>query len=237
MSPRRSMAEARLTRRRIIDRSLELASTEGLEGLTIGRLAAELEMSKAGVLGHFGTKESLQLAVVDAAAEMFAREVPQRVHGVPSGAPYLRAVCEAWVSYLERDVLPGGCFFTAAAAEFDGRDGPVRNAVAAMDALWQRDLRVHIRRAVGDGDLPSGTDPEQLVYELYGVMLALNQRLQLHRDRTAPVRARRAIGRLLGSDSPSPRPLGGAREEREGQALAGPEPAAVSSRAAPAGRR
>ncbi|WP_053737274.1 TetR/AcrR family transcriptional regulator [Nocardia sp. NRRL S-836] len=197
MSPRRSVADTRETRQRILDHSLAIASQEGLEGLTIGRLAAELGMSKAGLLGHFGTKETLQLAVVDAAAEVFLREVPRRVKQLPSGLPRLRDVCEAWVSYLERNVLPGGCFFTAATAEFDGRSGPVRDALAGMNALWRRDLRIHIRRAVSDGDLPAGTDVEQLIYELLGIMLALNHFLQLEKDDAAPARARRALERLF----------------------------------------
>jgi AcrR family transcriptional regulator len=197
MSPRNSVLEAGRTRQRIVDRALTLASVDGLEGLTIGRLATELGMSKAGVLGHFGTKESLQLAVVDAAAEMFAREVPQRARGVPPGLAHLSALCAAWVSYLERELLPGGCFFTAVAAEFDGHGGPVRDAVAGLDSLWRRDLSIHIRRAVTAGDLPADTDPDQLVYELVGIMLALNHSLQLHHDRQAPGRARRAVQRLL----------------------------------------
>ncbi|MFI9604589.1 TetR/AcrR family transcriptional regulator [Streptomyces sp. NPDC052043] len=197
MSPRNSVLEASLTRQRIVDRGLMLASVDGLEGLTIGRLATELGMSKAGVLGHFGTKEGLQLAVVDAAAELFAREVPQHARGVPPGLTHLHTLCEAWVSYLEREVLPGGCFFTAAAAEFDGRSGPVRDAIAGMDALWRRDLGIHIRRAITAGDLPADTDPDQLVYELVGIVLALNHSLQLHHDKQAPARARRAMQRLL----------------------------------------
>ncbi|MEU9288948.1 TetR/AcrR family transcriptional regulator [Streptomyces sp. NPDC048275] len=197
MSPRNSVLEAGRTRQRIVDRGLTLASVDGLEGLTIGRLATGLGMSKAGVLGHFGTKESLQLAVVDAAAEMFAREVPQRARGVLPGLAHLRALCEAWVSYLERQLLPGGCFFTAAAAEFDGRGGPVRDALAGLDSLWRRNLSIHIRRAINVGDLPPETDPDQLVYELVGIMLALNHSLQLHRDKQASGRARCAVQRLL----------------------------------------
>ncbi|MEU7479647.1 TetR/AcrR family transcriptional regulator [Lentzea sp. NPDC042327] len=197
MSPRRSAADTRETRQRILGHSLAIASQEGLEGLTIGRLATELGMSKAGLLGHFGTKEALQLAVVDAAAEVFLREVPRRVKQLPSGLPRLKDVCEAWVSYLERNVLPGGCFFTAATAEFDGRSGPVRDALAGMNALWRRDLRIHIRRAVSDGDLPPDTDVEQLIYELLGIMLALNHFLQLEKDPAAPARARRALERLF----------------------------------------
>lgn len=197
MSPRRSVADTLETRQRILDHSLAIASAEGLEGLTIGRLATELEMSKAGLLGHFGTKEALQLAVVDQAAEVFQREVPRKVKQMPSGMPRLREVCEAWVSYLERNVLPGGCFFTAATAEFDGRSGRVRDALAGMNALWRRDLRIHARRAISDGDLPGDTDVDQLIYELLGIMLALNHFLQLEHDSAAPRRARQALTRLL----------------------------------------
>ncbi|MGW6447545.1 TetR/AcrR family transcriptional regulator [Lentzea sp. NPDC055074] len=197
MSPRRSVADTLETRQRILDRSLAIASAEGLEGLTIGRLATELGMSKAGLLGHFGTKEALQLAVVDQAAEVFLREVPRKVKQMPSGLPRLIDVCEAWVSYLEREVLPGGCFFTAATAEFDGRSGRVRDALAGMNALWRRDLRIHIRRAVSDGDLKPDTDVDQMIYEILGVMLALNHFLQLEHDAAAPRRARQALKRLL----------------------------------------
>ncbi|SDH06509.1 transcriptional regulator, TetR family [Lentzea fradiae] len=197
MSPRRSVADTLETRQRILDHSLAIASAEGLEGLTIGRLAGELGMSKAGLLGHFGTKEALQLAVVDQAAEVFLREVPRKVKQMPSGLTRLKSVCEAWVSYLERNVLPGGCFFTAATAEFDGRSGPVRDALAGMNALWRRDLRIHIRRAVNDDELPGDTDVDQLVYEILGVMLALNHFLQLEKDPEAPRRARQALKRLF----------------------------------------
>jgi len=197
VSPRRSVADTLETRQRILDRSLAIASAEGLEGLTIGRLADEMGMSKAGLLGHFGTKEGLQLAVVDEAAAVFSREVPERVKQAPSGLPHLRAVCEAWVSYLEREVLPGGCFFTAATTEFDGRSGRVRDALAGMNALWRRDLRIHTRRAMSFGELPGDTDVDQLIYEVVGIMLALNHFLQLEHDNAAPARARRALERLL----------------------------------------
>jgi hypothetical protein len=137
--------------------------------------------------------------VVATAAEVFSREVPQRSRGVSSGLPRLRALCESWISYLERGVLPGGCFFTAAATEFDGRDGPVRDAVAGLYSRWLRDLRGHVRRAVHHGDLPPDTDPDQLVFEIVGIMLALNHVAQLQADPSAAGRARRAVDRLLRS--------------------------------------
>jgi AcrR family transcriptional regulator len=198
VSPRRSVAEARQTRAEILAKGVRLASAEGLEGLTIGRLAAELHMSKSGVLGHFGSKEELQLAVIDAAAEIFTREVADRASGSEPGLPRLRAMCAAWVSYLERRVFPGGCFFTAAAAEFDDRPGRVRNTIAGLASVWNRDVYRQVRTAVAAGDLPGDTDADQLVFEIEGVILSLNNAMQLHRDTTAPARARRALARLIG---------------------------------------
>jgi AcrR family transcriptional regulator len=207
MSPRRSVAEARQTRADILSCGMRLASVEGLEGLTIGRLAGELGMSKSGVLGHFGSKEELQLAVVDAAAQIFAREVAEPARTAAPGLGKLTAMCAAWVTYLERRVLPGGCFFTAAAAEFDDRPGRVRDTIAGLASVWDRDLYRQIRTATADGDLPADTDADQLTFEVSGVLLGLNNALQLHRDTTAPAKARRALARLLGQPVAAVAPL------------------------------
>ncbi|MFC5720669.1 TetR/AcrR family transcriptional regulator [Streptomyces gamaensis] len=205
MSPKSSRAEARRTRAAIVEHGVRLASVEGLEGLTIGRLAADLGMSKSGVLGHFGSKEGLQLAVVDEAAEVFGREVAQRADGTSPGLPRLLALCSAWITYLDGDdVLPGGCFFTAAATEFDDREGPVRDAVTGLSTVWQHDLRRHVRLAVEAGELPGDTDADQLVFELTGQALALHHARRLLRDAAAADRARRAMARLLGHALPSP---------------------------------
>ncbi|WP_188194264.1 TetR/AcrR family transcriptional regulator [Nonomuraea sp. SYSU D8015] len=198
MSPRRSVAEALGTRSAILDRSVAIASAEGLEGLTIGRLALELGMSKSGVLGHFGSKEALQLAALNRAEEVFRAEVWAPAQPAAPGLARLRALCEAWISYLERGVFPGGCFFVAAAHEFDGREGPVRDAVEAMFAAWRGRLRKEARRAVEAGELPAGTDAEQLAFELLGLVMALNHALQLHRDPEAVTLARRAVRARLG---------------------------------------
>ncbi|MEU7833862.1 TetR/AcrR family transcriptional regulator [Nonomuraea sp. NPDC049129] len=198
MSPRRSVAEALGTRSAILDRSVAIASLEGLEGLTIGRLATELGMSKSGILGHFGSKEALQLAVLERAGEVFRAEVWEPVIRVEPGLRRLRALCEEWISYLERGVFPGGCFFVAAAHEFDGRVGAVRDAVAARFDAWRGRLLKETRRAVAAGDLPGGTEVDQLVFELHGLVMALNHTLQLHGDRQAVVWARRAVRARLG---------------------------------------
>ncbi|MEO3874472.1 TetR/AcrR family transcriptional regulator [Nonomuraea sp. B12E4] len=202
MSPRRSVAEARGTRSAILDRSVAIASAEGLEGLTIGRLATELGMSKAGVIGHFGSKEALQLAALDRAGEIFRTEVWVPVVTITPGLTRLRALCETWISYLERAVFPGGCFFVAAAHEFDGRPGPVRDAVESRFDAWLGRLRKEAGRAVEAGDLPAGTDPGQLVFELMGLLMALNHTLQLHHDPRAADHARHGVQTRLGGHPP-----------------------------------
>jgi AcrR family transcriptional regulator len=199
MSPRRSAAEAAGTRTAIVARALELGSLEGLEGLTIGRLAGDVGMSKSGLIRHFGSKEGLQLAALGAAIDLFQREIWEPVADQPAGLERLRALSEGWVSYLERDLLPGGCFLTAAASEFDGRGGPVREATRKAWARWLRVLENEVGAAVEAGDLPAGTDPEQVAFELNGIVMGLNNALQLHGDREAPARARRAIDRVLAS--------------------------------------
>ncbi|MCC3764527.1 TetR/AcrR family transcriptional regulator [Glycomyces sp. TRM65418] len=199
MSPRRSVAEARLTRERILQRGVAVASVEGLEGLTIGQLAADLGMSKGGVLGHFSSKPALQLAVLDAAADAFLRIVWRRAEPEQPGLPRLRAACEAWIDYLEheRGIFPGGCLFTTAAVEFDARSGPVRDTVARLHKLWRRLLATEVRTAVTAGELPHDTDPEQVAYELVGLFMALNQEIQLFAEPQAAQRTRNALNRLL----------------------------------------
>ncbi|WP_433243623.1 TetR/AcrR family transcriptional regulator [Streptosporangium sp. CA-135522] len=199
MSPRKSAVETTATRTKIINCALALASTDGLEGLTIGRLATGLGMSKAGVIGHFGTKEALQLATLDAAVEAFRLRVPARVVGAKPGAERLARVFQEWVDYMRDGETPEGCLLTSVATEFDGRPGPVRDAVLAALSTWSAYVTGEIRAAVEAGDLPGETDVDQLAFELNGVALAANQAIQLHRDPTAHVRARRAIDRLLAS--------------------------------------
>ncbi|GHE13784.1 TetR/AcrR family transcriptional regulator [Streptomyces alanosinicus] len=201
MSPRNSVAESHRTRQRIVERGIAIASADGLEGLTLGRLATDLDMSKAGVLGHFGTKEVLQLATLEGAAAAFSRLVWEPVAHKEPGLPRLRAVFETWISYLatERDTFPGGCLITTASVEFDSRPGAVRDAVARLLHTWRRRLAGEVGAAVRAGDLPPDTDPEQVAYEIVGMYMALNQELQLFAAPSAVARTRRAIDRLLRS--------------------------------------
>lgn len=189
----RSMAaiQQRTTREAILDRAVDLASEEGLEGLTIGRLASEMEMSKSGLFGHFGSKEELQLATVDAAARRFIEEVVAPVMDRQAGAERLRALCDRYVSYMECQVFPGGCFWASAAAEFDGRPGPVRNAVRDQTAAWLGALE-------SDAKAAGSSNPKQLAFELQSLAQGANFAFQLFGDRDAFARARAAIDRLLG---------------------------------------
>jgi AcrR family transcriptional regulator len=174
----------------ILERAVEVASEEGIEGLTIGRLSSELGLSNSGLFGHFGSKEELQLAAVDAASAIFVREVIEPALAEPDGAPRLRAYCESWVGYLERKVFSGGCFFAAASTEFDGRPGPVRDKLRDGQAAWLAELAKQATLAGAD-------DPEQLVFEVSSLVQGANAAYQLFEDEDAFDRARRAIERIL----------------------------------------
>lgn len=186
-----------MTRQAILAEAVNLSSSEGLESLSIAQIAKAVEMSKSGVVGHFGTKQSLQLAVVHRAVRVFQDEVIAPASTLAPGVERLRALTANWVSYLDREVFPGGCFFTRAAGELDDKEGPVRGAVVTANRAWKATLRRQITIAVAEGDLPHDTDPQQLVFELVGVMLSLNQSIQLDRDSMAVHRARRALATLL----------------------------------------
>ncbi len=198
MSPRSSATGAARTRAEIIDAAVGQASLEGLEAITIGRLAGRLGMSKAGVIGPFGTKEELQLAALESANAVFRREVWDPVASAEPGLGRLEALMESWLSFLGSDVFPGGCFITQAAADFDGREGSVRAAVEETSRLWERVLCREARAAIGRGELPAGTDPRQIAFELGAIAQGVNQARQLRREQDAAGRGRRAMRRVLG---------------------------------------
>lgn len=196
--PRRSAADARDTRDAIVRRAVAISAVDGLEGLTIGRLAGDLEMSKAGVLGHFGTKERLQLAAFDAAIADFVRLVWEPATALPSGLPRLLALCDRWIAYLDDGPTPGGCFVTAVSTEFDGREGPVRDAVREEVGRWLGALAHEVRVAVDAGDLPPDTDPDAVAFQLNAIAMGTNQAIQLLGDLHAADRGRAALRTTLG---------------------------------------
>jgi AcrR family transcriptional regulator len=192
------VAAALETRAAIVDRAMRVASVEGLDGFTLGRLADELQMSKSGVLGHFGTKQELQLSALDAAVGVFTHEVWEPSLEAEPGLPRLLAICDAWISYLERGVFPGGCFLTAASCEFDGRPGSVHDAIAHALSVWYRALRSQVRVAIDAGDLPAESDPETIVFQLNALAMGANQAIQLFGDPSAGRLAHRAMRSTLG---------------------------------------
>jgi AcrR family transcriptional regulator len=179
------------TRATILARALDLASTDGLEGLTIGRLAKELEMSKSGLFAHFGSKQELQLATVAAAAERFRAAVIGPALGTPVGAPRLRAIADAYLAHLEDDdYYPGGCFWAATSVEYDDRPGPVHDAIAGALDVWLGELA---RQA----EIAGSADPGRFAFELYSVVMGANSRFRMGGDPIVFTYARDAIDRLL----------------------------------------
>ena len=195
--PRASARAAADTRAAILERAVDDASRLGLEGLTIGNLAGDLGMTKSGLIGHFGNKERLQLAVLDEAVAIFLREVWKPAMREHPGRTRLLSLCDSWTSYLEREVFPGGCLMTTASVEFDNRDGVVRDAVAATMGQWLAMLEREARVAVEAGELSAGTDPADVAYELNALAVGANCDYQLRRDRQTLERARRAMRRVL----------------------------------------
>jgi AcrR family transcriptional regulator len=175
------------TREAILARALDVASAEGLEGLTIGRLAAELRMSKSGLFAHFGSKEELQLATIGAATQRFRASVLEPSLRAPEGAARLREIADR---YLEQtNGYAGGCFWAAASAEFDDRPGPVRDAIAAALDAWATELARQARIAGVE-------DPERYAFELYAIVMGANNRFRLSGDKRVYGYARRALERL-----------------------------------------
>jgi AcrR family transcriptional regulator len=191
----------------ILRRAADIASKEGLEGLSIGRLAADLGVSKSGLFGYFGSKEELQLATLRAASAVYLDEVVQPATAIAPGLHRLWRLCDAWLNYSQRRVFPGGCFFFTVAAEFDARPGPVRDAVAAASLDWTRLMTRTITDARQLGDLVETTDAEQLAFELIALLEMANATSLLHDDAVAYRRARTAIDARLRSAATVPLPI------------------------------
>ena len=198
----RSDGKGAETRATILARAVDLASVEGLEGLTIGQLAGELEMSKSGLFAHFGSKEELQIATVRAAAAIFVQRVIRDAEErYEPGLARLHAMLDRWLYYMRPGTFAGGCFFAAATVEMDGRPGPVRDAVAAQMTRWAELLAEYARTAIERGELAADTDPRQLAFELDALGTAVNSGWQLHEDEAVFTRGRRAIARRLELDA------------------------------------
>jgi AcrR family transcriptional regulator len=201
--PRKPRADGLRSRQKILDAAARLATVEGLEGLSIGRLAEHIGMSKSGLYAHFGSKEDLQLATVDHAAKIFRDDVIRPTEALERPLARLEALCEAFFSHLERRVFPGGCFFVSAAAEFDTHPGPIKEEVASFLRGWLGTLEDLAARAQQEGLLDLGEDPAQLAFELDAFLLMANAAFLLYNDPVAIQRARSAIHARIDQARPS----------------------------------
>ena len=195
---RRPRADGERTRSAILRAAASLATVDGLEGLSIGNLAAAIGMSKSGLYAHFGSKQELQLATVQEAGRIFADEVVQPALAAPPGLAQLAAVCEAFFEHLRRRTFPGGCFFAGAALEMGTRPGPVKEAVAGFQAGFVDLLRGFAAAAIERQELPAGEDPARLCFELNGILLAADASFVLHDNPGVLDLAREVVRRRLG---------------------------------------
>jgi AcrR family transcriptional regulator len=189
------------TRAGIVDAALQIAAQQGLEGLTIGQLAEHRQMSKSGVFAHFGSREELQIMVLEAHEARFIADVLRPSLARPRGLERLAAIFEAWVARTV-STAPHGCIFISGAAEYDDRSGPVRDVLVRMVRGWQRELVRAVSQAIESHQLEASTDPEQVVFELHGIILTLHHDGRLLRSSGSAERAYRAFDRLMRSFAP-----------------------------------
>ena len=196
--PRRSAADVADSRASAVAAAVDLASVEGLEGITIGRLAGELAMSKSGLIGRFGDKEAMQRAVLAAAIERFTDAVWRPTRKIEPGLPRLEAIIDAWIAHLRDGVFPGGCFVTTASVEYDARPGPLHDDVAAAVTRWLGVLEAEARTAREAGDLPADRDPADVAFELHSLASGGSVAGRLVGDDAALDRTRAAMRRAIG---------------------------------------
>jgi len=193
--PRVSKGQA--SRETILRTAAMLATTRGLDGLSIGDLAAEVGMSKSGLYAHFKSKEELELATIETAAAIFDSEVLQPVTRAPAGIARLKSLADSFLSHLERKVFPGGCFFAAVAAELDTRPGSARDRVVELLNSWISLLRQCILDAEGIGEIDCHAQVDQVVFEIQAMLLAANFLFVMTSDPMRLTQARRGVEDVL----------------------------------------
>ena len=191
------MSKGATTRQAILSHALGLATKVGFEGLTIGRLADDLGMSKSGLFAHFGSKETLQIEALRLAAERFIETVTKPALIAPRGERRVRALFERWFAWEQSPPLPGGCPFTAAAFELDDQPGPVRDFLVQTERDWTDVLTNVARTAVHEKHFRADLDCEQFAHDLRGIMLAYCHASRLMKDRKARARAETAFEALV----------------------------------------
>ena len=193
------MAKGALTRERIVDHALAMASVEGLDALSLGELANDVGMSKSGLFAHFRSKEALQLDVLTAAVEKFRQVVIIPALKAPRGEPRVRALFSRWLTWEQQDQMPGGCVFVHAAFEWDDQPGAVRDALVAFQSEWMEFLAGAVRRAIDAGDFRPDIDPDQVAFQMLATVLGYYYEKRLLRDPAAKPRALRAFDTLMES--------------------------------------
>ncbi|GII59218.1 TetR family transcriptional regulator [Planotetraspora thailandica] len=201
MSPRNSQEGPAAARRHILDRGVAVALVKGLRALSIRRLAADMDMSEADLIGPFESKETLQLSILERVGELIVEIVLEPTAAAPPGRARLRALTEGWIRYIsgEPERCPGGCLFSMATFEYDALAGPVRDAVVDGMMQWRAYLVEATREAADVGELPDGADPDQLAFELMGLFTGFNMSVHLFHDPDAVARLWQGVGRLLGT--------------------------------------
>jgi AcrR family transcriptional regulator len=163
------LSKGERTRQAILEQAAARASELGLESLSLGTLAEDLEMSKSGLFAHFGSREELQLATIEYALGRFLEEVIDPVHEVPAGIEQLRGLCESWLSYVERGVFPGGCFFSTVTSEFSNRPGVVRDRLEWLMNQWLARLERAIRAGKSKGQIKPEINTKRFAFELFSI--------------------------------------------------------------------
>ncbi len=181
----------------ILEHASKLARRVGLEGLSIGRLATDLDLSKSGLFAHFHSKEALQIQVLETAAAQFVETVVRLALESPRGEPRLRSLFERWLDWARSRKTPGGCLFVAAAVELDDRPGPARRRLVQLQRDWLGVMANVAESGIGAGHFRSDLDPEQVAHDLYAVMLGYHHASRLLKDPRAEVRAHAAFENLL----------------------------------------
>jgi AcrR family transcriptional regulator len=190
---RATRSDGERSRQTILHAAARLATIEGLDGLSIGSLAAHIGMSKSGLYAQFGSKEELQLATVETAVEMFDTEVVTPTASIEDPLARVEGLSDRFLDYLARRVFPGGCFFAAAAAEFDTHPGPVKQRILEVHGGWVRMLEDLFAQAQTQGAIKASESPSQLAFEIDAQMLMANMVFVLYNDESALERARRGI--------------------------------------------
>ena len=196
-SDRRHRSDGARSHAAILEAATRLASTRGLDRLSIGELANEVGISKSGLYAHFGSKEELQLATIDAAEEVFNRVVIGPSDAARPGMAAVVALCDAFLDHLRDKVFPGGCFFACASAEMHARPGPVKDRIAEFDGRWRGRFKRHLETARFDGDLPAGEDLEALVFDLDALLYYAHGAFSFRDDPAVLDQARQAVRRRL----------------------------------------